>query len=148
MQRAIPCCGKSRANLRGAVRSQDVVARLGGDEFGVLLRRCSIDDAEAMGERIIETVKAIRFRLERKGLPHRGEHRATALTAQSAAVADVLAQADVACYAAKAGGRDRVSVYRPDSSEAHRHLSDLHIAAGIRESIEADRFRLYAQENP
>ncbi len=99
-----------------------------------------------MGERIIETVKAIRFAWNGKVYRLGASIGATALTAQSAAIADVLAQADVACYAAKAGGRDRVSVYRPDSSEAHRHLSDLHIAAGIRESIEADRFRLYAQE--
>ena len=32
--------------LRDCLRQQDVLARLGGDEFGVLLRDCSVADAE------------------------------------------------------------------------------------------------------
>lgn len=134
------------AVIRNAVRANDVVARLGGDEFAILLRRCAIDDAERVGNAIIDCVKGIRFAWNGKMYTVGASVGITALTAQSIAVADVVAQADVACYAAKAGGRDRVSVYRPDSSEAHRALSDLHIAASIRESIEAGRFRLYAQE--
>ncbi|BBE71768.1 EAL domain-containing protein [Oharaeibacter diazotrophicus] len=132
--------------VHAVVRPGDVVARLGGDEFAVLLRDCRIDEAEAQGARIIEAVRSLRFSWNDRVYNFGASIGVTALDARSVGVAEALAQADVACYASKAGGRDRVSVYRPDASEAHRHLSDLHIVAGIRESIEAGMFRLYAQE--
>jgi EAL domain-containing protein (putative c-di-GMP-specific phosphodiesterase class I) len=123
-----------------------VVGRLGGDEFAVLLHRCRIDDAETVGNKIITAIKALRFGWGGKVYAVGASIGLTAITDQSVSFADILAQADVACYAAKSSGRDRVSVYRPEKSEAHRHLADLRIAAGIREGIEQDRFRLYAQE--
>lgn len=134
------------AVIRGSVRSRDVVARLGGDEFAILLHHCRVEDAEQVGAKIIEAVSQLRFMWGGKVYGVGASIGATTLDARSVSIGDTLAQADVACYAAKSGGRDRVAVYRPDSSEAHRHLSDLRIAAGIREAIEADRFRLYAQE--
>jgi len=132
--------------VRAAVRPTDVVARLGGDEFAVLLRDCRIEDAEAHGARIIAAVRSLRFSWNDRIYNFGASIGVTALDARCLGVAEALAQADVACYASKAGGRDRVSVYRPDASEAHRHLSDLHIVAGIRDGIESGLFRLYAQE--
>lgn len=44
--------------LRLAAREADSVARLGGDEFGVLLRRCSQEEAGAVVERIYERLEA------------------------------------------------------------------------------------------
>lgn len=61
-------------------------------------------------------------------------------------VSELMSRADVACYAAKAAGRNRVSVYRRDESDARRHHRELEVAAGIHSALEANRFRLYAQE--
>jgi EAL domain-containing protein (putative c-di-GMP-specific phosphodiesterase class I) len=57
-----------------------------------------------------------------------------------------MSRADVACYAAKAAGRNRVSVYRRDESDAQRHHQELQVAAGIHSALDANRFRLFAQE--
>ncbi|BCY12254.1 GGDEF domain-containing protein [Actinoplanes sp. L3-i22] len=43
--------------LRQSVRSGDLVARLGGDEFAVLLRHCTVRDAELTAQRILRSMK-------------------------------------------------------------------------------------------
>ncbi|WP_239082435.1 GGDEF domain-containing protein [Actinoplanes teichomyceticus] len=42
--------------LRQSVRSGDLVARLGGDEFAVLLRDCTVHDAEQTAKRILRAL--------------------------------------------------------------------------------------------
>jgi diguanylate cyclase (GGDEF)-like protein len=46
------------ASLRAAVRSEDVAVRVGGDEFVVLLPDAGEDDAFAVGERLLETLRS------------------------------------------------------------------------------------------
>ncbi|GID62556.1 hypothetical protein Acy02nite_04370 [Actinoplanes cyaneus] len=43
--------------LRQSVRSGDLVARLGGDEFAVLLRDCTVRDAEQTAQRILRSLR-------------------------------------------------------------------------------------------
>ena len=57
-----------------------------------------------------------------------------------------MSQADIACYTAKFAGRNQIAVYGGAGSPAQRHHREVQVAAGIRNAIEGDRFRLYAQE--
>jgi EAL domain-containing protein (putative c-di-GMP-specific phosphodiesterase class I) len=57
-----------------------------------------------------------------------------------------MSQADVACYAAKSGGRNQVVVYGGRNGTAERHHQEIMVASGIREAIETGRFQLFAQE--
>ena len=70
----------------------------------------------------------------------------TELSGARYTASDLLSQADVACYAAKALGRNQVAVYQAGASEAHRQHRDLQVAASIRGAIDENRFRLFAQE--
>ncbi|MEO5807509.1 diguanylate cyclase [Devosia sp.] len=103
--------------LRNSVRhSADVVARYGGEEFVAILP--DTDEAGAL-------VVAEEFRKQLAGLaiPHEASERGvvTASIGVSSYAAgeylryspELIAMADKALYAAKAGGRDRISIWRP-----------------------------------
>ncbi|MGX9901996.1 diguanylate cyclase domain-containing protein [Arthrobacter sp. SA17] len=88
--------------LRSCVRPNDTVGRLGGDEFVVLLT--NVADPAAVAERIMETLNA--------PVSIGGAHLKPSLSLGLASMSettmepsDLLRQADVAMYAAKAGGK-------------------------------------------
>ncbi|MFG6467674.1 diguanylate cyclase domain-containing protein [Roseateles sp. BYS87W] len=96
--------------LQAGVRGRDTVARLGGDEFAALLENCGPDEAERVAEALCRSVAQVRHE---QG-PHRvqlGVSIGVAALGPRAATADaVLQQADAACLAAKAAGRNRVQL--------------------------------------
>lgn len=92
--------------LRTSVRSGDIVARLAGDEFVVLAPGISVSEAEAMSERISETVARPIEVDERDVLVTVSVGLAIATVPLPAD--DLLADADVAMYRAKQRGRARV----------------------------------------
>lgn len=132
--------------IRHQVRSDDLLARLGGDEFALVLRDCSIDQAETVCQKIIDAIRDRRFSWEGRIYDVGASIGIAAIDMEAPPVGELMSRADVACYAAKAAGRSRVSVYRRDESDAQRHHRELEVAAGIHSALEANRFRLYAQE--
>ncbi|MDB4906194.1 MAG: hypothetical protein JWO05_978 [Gemmatimonadetes bacterium] len=96
--------------LRGATRTPDLIARLGGEEFVVLLPFTDTDGALESGERLRRKVA---------GIAMLWEGGQTIRITASVGVAtwdpsverleELLRQADHAMYAAKRGGRNRVS---------------------------------------
>ncbi|SDV46079.1 EAL domain-containing protein [Chitinasiproducens palmae] len=131
--------------LRSQLRATDMVGRLGGDEFGVLLHNCALDDARRVLEQVVHATEAMRFDW--------GGHRysvgvsigLTDIVDDATNRSTLLTQADVACYAAKNSGRNRVNVYRDEQSEAMDYHRKILVAAGIRQAIDEDRFALFAQ---
>ncbi len=81
-----------QAQLRGG----DLLARVGGEEFAILLRDCSLSDAEPTVERLLRSVP--RGRTCSAGV---------AQLAAAEGAQQLLARADAALYDAKSGGRDR-----------------------------------------
>jgi len=128
------------------VREQDVVARLGGDEFGLLLRHCPAQRATLIAERLIAALGEMRFAWNESLYDIGASVGLVQLDANVITVEEAMSRADVACYAAKYRGRNQVSVYTPDDSEASRRHMELQVAAGLRESLESNRFLLYCQE--
>lgn len=90
---------------------KDVPARLGGDEFALLIRDCQSGEAEATAERIIAAVSSMEFRWETEVFRIGASIGATMVRADSPELSEILHQADKACYAAKASGRNRVCIY-------------------------------------
>ncbi len=132
--------------IRSQVRPGDLLARLGGDEFALLLRNCSVDQGERVCLKVIDAIRARRFPWEGRVYDVGASVGITAIDREAPPLGELMSRADVACYAAKAAGRNRVSVYRRDESDARRHHRELQVAAGIHSALEANRFRLFAQE--
>jgi diguanylate cyclase (GGDEF)-like protein len=81
------------------LRESDALARLGGDEFALLLPDCTDAEAEEIAERLREAAP-----------PGHTVSAGIAAWDGDEHADDLLERADAALYAAKAGGRDRVSV--------------------------------------
>ncbi|WP_423196248.1 MULTISPECIES: diguanylate cyclase [unclassified Cupriavidus] len=132
--------------IRHHVRPDDLLARLGGDEFALLLKDCTVDQADHVCQKVIDAIRGRRFPWDGRVYDVGASIGIAAIDSEAPPVGELMSRADVACYAAKAAGRNRVSIYRRDESDARRHHRELEVAAGIHSALEANRFRLYAQE--
>ncbi|MFU1924923.1 diguanylate cyclase domain-containing protein, partial [Klebsiella pneumoniae] len=65
-----------------------------------------------MASKLIEQICSVRFPWEGRLYDVGASIGITALTATSRSTSELMSQADVACYAAKHAGRNRVSVYQ------------------------------------
>jgi len=131
--------------LQEALRDSDTIARLGGDEFGVLLQDCSVEDAHRLASKLRKTVRDHHFIWEGKTFEVGVSIGVVPISTDTHDVTEALSAADVACYAAKERGRDRVHVYEADDAELQRRRSDMLWVSRIRHALKEDRFRLYQQ---
>jgi diguanylate cyclase (GGDEF)-like protein len=131
--------------LKGPIRSADTLARLGGDEFGVLLRDCLLPNARHIGERMLDLIRDFRFSWQGKSFNIGASIGLVMLDQPGLTLADVLRQADMACYAAKDKGRNRIQLYLPDSLELRRLHGEMEWVNRINRALEHDRFVLHHQ---
>ncbi|MGO1080693.1 EAL domain-containing protein [Inquilinus sp. CA228] len=132
--------------IRNAARIGDFAARLGGDEFALLLEDCATPDAETVVRELIGALEGLRFPWDGRIHTIGGSAGLAAITEASPRPAELLTQADAACYAAKAAGRCRVLVYEGQDGVAPALPRQVLGATGLRRAIDTDRFRLFAQE--
>jgi diguanylate cyclase len=102
------------------VRPGDLLVRLGGDEFAVVLERCSAEAAARVADELRTAIAGVRLPWEGRLLDVDASAGVAMLHDGTADAAAWLAEADRACYAAKAAGRGRVAA--PASGEAHPGL--------------------------
>ncbi len=132
--------------LRERMRASDILARLGGDEFGVILNNCSLDHAKKVALILLDTVREFRFIWEDKSFEVGVSIGLVMLDEASESVASVMSAADIACYAAKDGGRNRYHIYEASDKELKNRHGEMQWVTLITKAIEEDRFVLYVQE--
>ena len=129
--------------LSDSVRPGDLVARLGGDEFAVLLEQVhEPEDATALAQRLLESVSAPMMINGTEVLP--GASIGITLSDLGYRTADeVLRDADLAMYAAKADGRRRVMLF--DQSMHERIAEKLKLEGDLRRAIGEGQLSLVFQ---
>ncbi|WP_038051370.1 ammonium transporter [Thioalkalivibrio sp. ALJ1] len=127
------------------LRESDIFARLGGDEFGVILRDCPVSGGQSVAEKIRERVHRFRFPWKGRQFALGSSIGLVALEAGGSDLAEVLGQADAACYVAKEHGRNRVHLFEPDDKDLAERQGQMQWAARIRSALDRDRLRLYFQ---
>ena len=131
--------------LREILRHEDILARLGGDEFGVLLKCCPLDQAVKLAEKLRRRVEEFRFVWGDKVFQIGVSIGVVPFGPGGADLASLLSTADLACYAAKEAGRNRIHVYEPsDDVLAQRH-GEMHWATDLARAIEENGFEIFVQ---
>jgi diguanylate cyclase (GGDEF)-like protein/PAS domain S-box-containing protein len=131
--------------LRSLLRKTDTLARLGGDEFGVLLEDIDIENARELGERMRAAVRAFRFVWQERVFEIGVSIGLVPIAADSGDMAQILANADAACYVAKEGGRNRMHEYQADDQALAERYGEMQWISRIHKAFAEHRFCLYRQ---
>jgi diguanylate cyclase (GGDEF)-like protein/PAS domain S-box-containing protein len=129
--------------MQGCARASDTVARLGGDEFVVLLEDdMDVRAAVLVAERVIADLGAP-FTIRGRELFVGGSVGIALSNGNRYETDELVHNADAAGYAAKALGRGRYEVFRPDMHErAVRHLE---VEADLRRAVSGRELVLHYQ---
>ena len=139
---------KVATRLGSCVRLNDTVARLGGDEFVVMLESLPKDEAAAIdysrivGQRILLALSDPYYLA---GYQHHSTCSIgiTLFDRRQQSMSDLLKQADLAMYQAKASGRNTVCFFDPSLQASM--IADAALNMELRQSLRAGDFVLYYQ---
>jgi len=134
--------------LTSCVRDSDTVARLGGDEFVVLLEGLSetaqdaASQAKAVAEKILAAIRQP-YELDGRESFSTSSIGITVFGNQRESTNEVMQQADIAMYQAKAAGRNTLRFFAPALQAAVNARAAMEDA--LRQALKADQFLLYYQ---
>lgn len=130
--------------LAEGVRESDTLARLGGDEFGILLKGCTLERAERIAQELLNTIQKYQFTWTgtnfRMGASI-GLVRADATQTPQT----LLSIADMACYAAKDRGRNRIHIYTEGDQDLSRRRGEMQWIHRLQEAMSNEGLMLYHQ---
>jgi diguanylate cyclase (GGDEF)-like protein/PAS domain S-box-containing protein len=129
--------------LQTRIRTRDTIARLGGDEFGLLLQDCTADRAAKIADSLRQAIREFRFEWQDGAMNVGASIGIVEINSASESIASVMSAADVACYAAKDSGRNRVHMYQYGAApERHREMQWV---SRLTRACEENRLELYYQ---
>ena len=121
--------------LSGAIRNYDYVGRYGGEEFLIILNNCDPGRAESRGDQIRRTISEEPFSTNSGPLP---VTMSMGLLVSKQwgplPVAEVLSEADLALYAAKAAGRNCMRVALQHTEQAEHEVAHSMVEQEVRGS--------------
>jgi diguanylate cyclase (GGDEF)-like protein len=129
--------------LHSVLRASDLAARLGGDEFAVLLRDTPDMKAAMRVANRLTAVMGPFFQIEGRDINVRASVGVAAGRPGVDTAGDLLRNADVAMYSAKARGKGRVVVFESSMHEAV--MARAQLSADLEHAIAAREFVLQYQ---
>ncbi|MFB7337258.1 putative bifunctional diguanylate cyclase/phosphodiesterase [Streptomyces adustus] len=134
--------------LQDAVRHGDTASRLGGDEFAALITGDGTRDRTARERHILELADRLRITLSQPYVIDGNEVRVAASIGVAFAepglgAGELLRNADLAMYRAKAAGKGRVELYKPQMQQDVVRKAEL--ATRLRAALHDGEFALLHQ---
>lgn len=121
------------------------VGRLGGDEFGFLMHDATTEQAQQLADRILQALEQYRFVWQDRPFTVTGSMGLVIMDTEARNLQEVISRADVACFAAKEAGRNRLSWYRGGEVNLEQRHNELQLLATLRQAAELNWFQLYFQ---
>ncbi|MEP6564098.1 MAG: EAL domain-containing protein [Mesorhizobium sp.] len=121
-------------------------ARLGGDEFALLIPNCDAAQAETLATAVLAAVRDADLGLAATSRKLAASIGIAFVDDPNTTVADALACADDACYAAKAAGRNRFAVFSTETASGSGGLNAARVAADTVDAMDDGRLKLFGQE--
>ncbi len=129
--------------LRMSVREADTPARMGGDEFAVLLEDApSVEAARDSAKRVLEALR-LPVRLHDRDVAVRASAGIAMYSTPDQTAEELLRNADISMYSAKAQGKDRLVVY--ESSVHDAAIGRLQLRTDLQLALERHEFALVYQ---
>jgi diguanylate cyclase (GGDEF)-like protein/PAS domain S-box-containing protein len=129
--------------LRSVLRAGDTAARLGGDEFAILIEDApDVDTVREVAERVLDAV-AEPMMVKGRLLHLRASVGVALRTGPDMSPGDLLRNADLAMYAAKAAGKGCVEVFEP--AMHHRAVDLLTVRADLEADVSNGRIQVVYQ---
>lgn len=131
--------------LQNSVRDSDTLARLGGDEFGVLLNNCPLDKAELIAQQILISIRDYVFIWGERNFKVSASIGMIQIYGHEE-LTEILSLADMACYAAKDKGRNRIHVHTESDHELNLRRGDLQWYQRLQDAMQNHGLLLYSQK--
>ena len=129
--------------LTSALRDADTIGRMGGDEFVVLIDGASLGVApELVAQRLLNVMRQP-FDLEGAMMPLSVNTSIGIAIGDRPTGGELLRDADVALYQAKAAGKNRYEIFYPEMQTEISRRIDLEFE--LRSAMESNQFRLVYQ---
>lgn len=132
------------ARLQGTLRDVDTIGRMGGDEFVVLIDGASLSaDPELVADRLLEVIRQP-FEIEgATTLPLLVNASIGIAIGDRPSAGDLLRDADVALYQAKAAGKNCYEIFNSAMQIGIQERIDLEF--DLRSAVDGEQFRLVYQ---
>ncbi len=131
--------------LQERLRKTDTLARLGGDEFAVIMRNVVPEDVALAADSFRLAVTQQDFQYQDKTFKLAASIGVALFDETASSPGDILVDADIACYIAKAQGGNNTHLYNPASDHKLRMDTDLGWSTKLREALQNDSFELQYQ---
>lgn len=127
------------------IRRADSLARLGSDEFGLLLENCNADIGHKIAAEIKAAINNFTFSWSTRQHSVGVSIGLTLITQDHSHVAEIVAEADNACYWSKERGLDQVAISATNNPSLTARRSEISWVVRINSAFRDNRFVLYQQ---
>lgn len=131
--------------LAERMRSSDILCRIGGDEFAMLLTRTNIEQAEKVASDVCETIANCSFQFGEQIYKVSCSIGISAIDGQALNSDIYLQQADIAMFAAKEKGRNRVHIFRQNDEVTHSLKQSFDWVQKIQSALLSDQITMHFQ---